>query len=124
MLSEQPPLVQKKLRGWFWPLLFAPALFSAVGTTLIALVIKGHGPSNWGIIEGQEQSSWVILWNILAALPLNGICSAICAVHLSRTRTGEAKPAWLVLGTLGFFALNGVLAFGGCTAGVLSTLKH
>ena len=123
-MNEEPPVVRKKLKRWFWPLLFAPALLSAVGTAVIALVIKGHGPSSWIIIEGQERSNWVILWNILAALPLNGICSAICAVHLSRTRTGEAKPARLVLGTLGFFALNGVLAFGGCTGGVLSTLEH
>ena len=110
MLSEQPPLVEKKLKGWFWPLLFAPGLFSAVGTTLVALIIKG-----------QAQLNWVLLLNFFAALPLNGICSACCAVHLSRMRTGEAKPAWLVLGTLGFFALNGLLAFGGCTAGVFLT---
>jgi hypothetical protein len=107
MMNEQPPVVRKKLRGWFWPLLFAPALFSAVASTLVTLFIKNN-----------DQVGWLLVLNIFAALPMNGVCSAICAVHLSRTRTEDAKPAWLVLGTLGFFALNGALAFGGCTAGV------
>jgi hypothetical protein len=113
MMNEQPPVVRKKLRGWFWPLLFAPALFSAVATTLVALFVKNN-----------DQMSWLLLLNIFAALPMNGICSAVCAVHLSRTRTAESKPAWPILGTLGFFVLNAVLAFGGCTVALSGAFQH
>src|SRR5436189_2333777 len=88
MINEEPPVVRKKLAGWFWPLLFAPALFSVVGTTIVGLFGRSY-----------DQLGFMVTLIVLAALPLNGICSACCAVHLSRIRTAEAKPAWLVLGT-------------------------
>src|SRR5204863_6617347 len=42
MINEEPPVVRKKLAGWFWPLLFAPALFSVVGTTIVGLFGRSY----------------------------------------------------------------------------------
>jgi hypothetical protein len=105
----------KRIRWWFWLLLIAPAAFSIAATMLSDV-----------LVSGEEQLGLMVSLNLLGALPLNGICSACCAVHLSRVRTGETRLAWLVLGTLGFFALNVALAFAGCAAGgaVLDTVTR
>ena len=46
------------------------------------------------------------------------ICSAFCAVHLSRVRTGRAHLGWILGGLAGFAVLNLGLSFGGCALGV------
>jgi hypothetical protein len=110
MTEDQTPNPHRKIRWWFWLLLVAPAIFSIAGTTLSEAIVKG-----------EEQLGLMVSVNLLGALPLNGICSACCAIHLSRVRTGTVHMAWLILGTLGFFALNIAIAFAGC-AGVGAVL--
>ena len=98
---------RRKLAWWFWLMLFAPAVTSVALTACAA-----------AFGQGEEPLGWMIGMNLLLALPLNGICAACGAVHLSRVRTGQTHPVWVVVGALGIFGLNVALAFAGCASGL------
>src|SRR4051794_1156628 len=104
MIDQQHP--PRKLRAWFWLALLAPALLATIANAIV-----------FTTIHGEAQLGWMIGISLFAVLPLTGICSACCAVHLSRVRTGRVHAAWVVAGMFGFFALNLALAFGGCALG-------
>jgi hypothetical protein len=98
----------RKLHWWFWLLLFAPGLFSVIATAGVGAFMQGGG---------EQQLSGLVVANIFVGLPVNGICSACCAVHLNRVRTGAVSPGRVIVATLGFFVLNLILSFAGCAAG-------
>lgn len=100
------PNTPRRLRRWFALIAISPALLSIALTALASLVDSG-----------EQELGWIVSGNLLIALPLNGICSAYCAAHLSRVKTGRVQTGWLVLGALGFFCANMALAFAGCAAG-------
>lgn len=97
--DEQP--VHRKLRWWFWPVLFAPALFVLTVTAAITL----SGPHNF-----------LASLAFMSALPLNFVCSNWTAkkLVLLRDSRGAASPWMFLCGPLIFF-LNVALTFGGCS---------
>ena len=93
----------RRLRWWFWLILFGPALFSLIGNTAVYSFGLGLGG--------------LCLVNILLALPMNFVCSNWSAkrIILLRDERGGSSPWMFLLGPLIFF-LNLSLCFGGCTA--------
>ena len=95
-----------KLRSWFWCMLFFTPLFALVANGWVASTTKGEG-----------ELPGVIVVDLLIVPSLVLICSAFCAVHLSRVRTGRAHLGWILGGLAGFCVLNLGLSFGGCMLG-------
>lgn len=103
--TPEPPVlpVQRKLRWWFWLILFGPALFSILGN----LAVYSFGLGLVGLF----------FVNIALALPMNFVCSNWSAKQLVllRDSRGGGSPWMFLWGPLIFF-LNLSLWFGGCTA--------
>src|SRR4051794_31021134 len=98
--------VPGKLRPWFWLVLFLTPVFSLVANGWVGANIKGEG-----------ELPYLIALDVILAPSLMLICSALCAVHLSRVRTGRAHLGWILGGSVGLFVLNVGLSFGGCMLG-------
>lgn len=105
-MSDETDIAPRSLRPWFWFVLFLTPVLSVASNGLMAATVKGEG-----------QLSWLMGLDLLILPSLGLICSAFCAVHLSRVRTGRVHLGWLLGGLAGCFALNLGLAFGGCFLG-------
>lgn len=106
-MSEATTIAPRSLRPWFWFLLFLTPVLSIAGNGLIA-VRQG----------GETELPWLISFDLLALPSLGLVCSALCAIHLSRVRTGRVHLGWTLGSLVGFAALNLALGFGGCWLGV------
>ena len=106
--TEPPPLAAppRKLRPWFW--------FVLLCSPVLTLVANGLVSAN---ISGERELGYLIPLDVVIVPSFILVCSACCAVHLSRVRTGRAHAGWIAAGLFGFFALNLALSFGGCALG-------
>lgn len=104
--ASQPATAPRALRPWFWFVLFFTPVFSLVANGWVGATTKGEG-----------ELPGLILVDVFIAPSLMLICSAFCAVHLSRVRTGRAHLGWVLGGLVGFCVLNLALSFGGCMLG-------
>ena len=105
-MNDQQPPTPRKLRPWFWLMLFFTPVLSLLANGLVGATVKG-----------EDGLSYLILLDVVIVPSLMLICSACCAVHLARARTGRAHAGWIAAGLIGFCALNLALCFGGCALG-------
>lgn len=104
-MSEEPQFPPKKLRWWFWLVLFCPTIFFL----LIGLIVPYF-------VTGYDQLRWLIATGVFVGMPVNLICSFISAFHLNRVK--RAGTAWrTICGTaLLLSVMNMILAYAGCAA--------
>lgn len=105
-MSDDAAIAPGKLRPWFWCALFLTPVFSLIANGWMGATTRGEG-----------ELPGLIIVDLLIAPSLMLICSAFCAVHLSRVRTGHAHLGWIIGGLAGFAVLNLGLSFGGCVLG-------
>jgi hypothetical protein len=109
---EEPSIGIGKLRPWFWFVLFLTPVLSLIANGVIG-----------STVNGENELPYLIAVDLIILPSIAVVCSAFCALHLSRVRTGRAHLGWILGGLVGFGALNLGLAFGGCMLGMMSGEK-
>ena len=104
-MGEEPTKTPRRLRWWFWFLLFAPAVVNVSGLSLPGVVTMHPGEHNWF-------SNFVLSVLFL----VNLVSSLAAAACLERAFYGRLS-VWIIPVGSAFFFLNLVLSFGGCMAG-------
>jgi len=98
---ESDPKDRKKLRWWFWVVLFLP-VFMAFAAPYIASALGARGLG--ALIDGQV---WLFL-------PLNALCSMIAANVLVSSVSAFSRRASVVGTSICLFLMNICIAFAGC----------